>query len=125
MAPRAPVLDFTPQPEVVATMRAHAEASAPNECVGALFGRGNEITKALPLINAAENPTREFELSAAEYLRAEAEAARAGLELLGFFHSHVDAPASPSAKDLEHASAFRCGYIVPVRNGVAGPPVAF
>lgn len=106
-------------------MRAHAEASAPNECIGALLGRDGRITKAVPLLNSSAAPTREFELTAREYLRAEEEAAHQGLELLGFFHSHVDAPPVPSAKDLEHARAFRCGYIVPVRAGAAGTPVAF
>lgn len=106
-------------------MRAHAEATAPEECVGALLGVGDEVKVVLPLQNSALHRTRNFELSAREYLRAEAEAERLGLELLGFFHSHIDAPAAPSASDLEHARAFRCAYIVPVSGGVAGVPVSF
>lgn len=111
--------------ELQRAMRVHAEDTAPHECVGVLLGRGGEVELALPLINSSPTPTRAFELSASEYLRAERAASERGLEVLGFFHSHVDAPAVPSVKDLEHVQAFRCGFIVPVRNGVAGPPVAF
>lgn len=111
--------------EAQRVMRAHAEATAPRECVGALLGRGDEVCVVLPLINSALAPERAFELSAREYLRAEAEAERLELELLGFFHSHVDAPATPSVSDREHARGFRCAFIVPVRGGVAGEPVSF
>lgn len=111
--------------DVRRVMREHAEASASEECVGALLGRGAEVQVALPLHNSARERARAFELSAAEYLRAEREAEQHGLELLGFFHSHPDGSAVASARDLEHARAFRVGIIVPMRDGSAQAPVVF
>lgn len=41
-----------------------------------------------------------------------------GLEILGFYHSHPDQPAQPSAFDREHAWPWFAYLIVAVRNGV-------
>jgi proteasome lid subunit RPN8/RPN11 len=43
--------------------------------------------------------------------------------VLGFYHSHVDAPAVPSARDLEHAASFARLLILSVRAGKAEAPV--
>lgn len=97
----------------------HAERAWPNECVGALYGRAGEVHHTLALENSAPVPTRAFELSAREYLRAEAEAHATGLELLGLYHSHVDAPPEPSASDRELLAHFPLLVIIEVRAGVA------
>lgn len=104
--------------EAVATMRAHAERAFPEECVGAVFSDGN----ALPLENAAADRRSGFLVSARDYLAAEAHAERCGLFLRGFYHSHPDGPAVPSASDVEHAVEGFVTVIVPVINGVAGVP---
>jgi proteasome lid subunit RPN8/RPN11 len=104
-------------------LRRHAERSAPNECVGALLGHGDDLVEALELLNASPTPRTSFELSASEYLRAERHAASRGLQVLGFYHSHVDAPAVPSARDLEHAASFARLLILSVRAGKAEAPV--
>ena len=111
--------------DVIRAMREHAEASTPEECVGALLGRGAEVQVALALRNSAPERSRSFELTAAEYLRAEREAEQRGLDVLGFFHSHPDGSAVASVRDLEHARAFRVGVIVPIRDGSAQAPVVF
>jgi proteasome lid subunit RPN8/RPN11 len=77
------------------------------------------------LRNSAAHRERGFELTAREYLLAEQEAEQRGLRLLGFFHSHVDVPAVPSALDRRQAAHFLGGVIVPVEHGVAGRPVVF
>jgi proteasome lid subunit RPN8/RPN11 len=99
-------------------LTSHAERAYPNECVGALLGRGETIHETLELENASPTPGRAFELTAREYLRAEASAAEKGLELLGFYHSHPDAPAEPSARDRELLGKFAVNVIVEVRGGV-------
>lgn len=111
--------------EVETELRSHAERAAPHECVGALLGTGEEVTRAIALTNIARRPEMEFEVSARDYLHAEAEAERCGLRLLGFFHSHVEAPAVPSARDLQHASHFELSVLVSVANGKAATPVIF
>lgn len=96
----------------------HAEESYPEECVGALFARNGVLIASLALENAAVDRRRSFEVSAREYLRAEAESERLGATLYGFYHSHPDAPATPSAHD--HASWFPL-LSFSVRNGKADP----
>jgi proteasome lid subunit RPN8/RPN11 len=86
--------------------------------VGALFARGNVVVASIALENSATDQRRAFELSAREYLRAEEEAARLGLVLHGFYHSHPDAPPTPSAHD--GASMFPL-LILSVRAGKADP----
>lgn len=110
------------QPNLTQAIQRHAEAAVPNECVGALLGTEGEVRDTLPLDNASSTPRVAFELSAASYLHAERTAAARGLEVVGFYHSHVDAPATPSARDLEHAAHFARLIIVSVRDGVAGLP---
>jgi proteasome lid subunit RPN8/RPN11 len=99
-------------------MLRHAEQSYPEECVGALFARDGVLVASLALENAAVDRRRSFELSAREYLRAEAEAERLGATLYGFYHSHPDAPSTPSAHD--RASWFPL-LSFSVRNGKADP----
>jgi proteasome lid subunit RPN8/RPN11 len=50
-----------------------------------------------------EGPRRRFLVRPDDYRVAEQRAREAGLELLGFYHSHPDHPARPSQYDLDHA----------------------
>lgn len=108
-----------------ARLGAHAAACYPEECVGALARDAHGAVSAVPLHNASPRPREAFAVSARDYLDAEAAAARVGGHLVGFYHSHPDAPAMPSARDA--ASAWRgwLTVIVPVARGVAGPPRIF
>jgi len=54
-----------------------------------------------------------------EYRRAERHASDTGLEIVGFYHSHPDHPAEPSAFDLEHAWPNLSYAIQSVRNGAS------
>jgi proteasome lid subunit RPN8/RPN11 len=55
-----------------------------------------------------------------ELLQAERLAEEQGLEVLGFYHSHPDHPATPSGYDLKHAWPFYSYLIVAVKEGAAG-----
>ncbi len=103
-------------------IRLHAQQCYPEECCGALFGSENRIESAMALGNAAKNRTRAFAVTAGDYLKSARMADRQGCELLGFYHSHVDAPAIPSALDLGSSTDHALMVIVPVWNGVAGEP---
>jgi proteasome lid subunit RPN8/RPN11 len=110
---------------LAAALQAHARACYPEECVGALLeGPSGEVT-ARRLVNAAAERRRGFSISARDYLAVEAEAERAGATLVGFYHSHPDAPAVPSARDAEAAWAGWWTVIVPVRRDGAGAPRAW
>lgn len=111
--------------DLAAALQAHARARYPEECVGALLQAPSGEVTARPLENAAAAPRRGFALAARDYLAVERECERAGLELLGFYHSHPDAEAVPSARDAEAAWAGWWTVIVPVWDDGAGVPRAW
>lgn len=97
-------------------MMAHARRAYPEECCGALFGAtisgGNEVQGILEIDNEADGDHRTyFSISPGDYLRAEREAERLGLLLLGFYHSHPDHPARPSDTDRAYAQP---GFSYPI-----------
>jgi proteasome lid subunit RPN8/RPN11 len=59
-------------------------------------------------LRAAENVApgdrrRRFAIAPRTLLKAQQEARAAGMEVIGYYHSHPDSPAVPSAVDLEAA----------------------
>lgn len=105
---------------VVRRIEAHAAAAYPDECCGALLGRASPaaVVDDIPLPNATEEgPRRRFLVRPTDYLAAEREAARRGLDLVGFYHSHPDHPARPSQTDLERAWPTLHYVIVSVAGG--------
>ena len=105
---------------VTDAIRDHASQAYPNECCGALYGVNGSIQLAFALPNTTdEGPRRRFRVSVSDYRRAEARATETGLSLLGFYHSHPDAPARPSQYDLDHAWPFFLYLILAVEHGEA------
>jgi proteasome lid subunit RPN8/RPN11 len=107
---------------VSAAIAEHARQTYPNECCGALIGRAEMVTEAFALPNTTEEgPRRRFLVRAEDCTLAENRAKAQGAEVLGFYHSHPDAPARPSQYDLDHAWPTWWYVIVAVE---AGEPVA-
>jgi len=95
-------------PDIAERIRAHGAEGYPHEICGALLGRGSgderEILTIFPLANQRDDsPRNRFAISAEDVLRAEAAAREQKLDLVGWYHSHPDHPARPSAFDREHA----------------------
>jgi proteasome lid subunit RPN8/RPN11 len=89
---------------VAAAIRSHGQETFPHECCGALVGTGDRVIAAVALPNTTEEgPRRRFLVRPADYRLAEQKATELGGELLGFYHSHPDHPATPSQFDLDHA----------------------
>lgn len=110
--------------ELIRRIGAHGSERYPHECCGALLGRdedgSREVIELLPLGNRRQDsPRNRFELAAEDVLLAEKAARQKGLELLGWYHSHPDAPARPSEFDREHAWPWYSYIIVSVRRGGA------
>ncbi|HEY7818768.1 MAG TPA: Mov34/MPN/PAD-1 family protein, partial [Vicinamibacteria bacterium] len=86
-------------PEVaVEAIRLHGSESYREEACGVLYGRlesnAKRVVRATPMVNSrTDERHRRFIVTAEDYRLAEAEAARSGLTLLGFYHSHPDHPA--------------------------------
>ena len=101
----------------------------PHECCGALLGRDSdaagpdskrEVLGLHPLVNRRDDsPRNRFSVTAEDVRDAENAAARQGLEIIGWYHSHPDHPARPSAYDREHAWPWYSYIIVSVNDGVA------
>jgi proteasome lid subunit RPN8/RPN11 len=102
-------------------VRRHGERTYPDECCGALIGPApGDVSEAFALSNTTGGERRRrFLVGPREYREAEARAAATRRELVGFYHSHPEHPAVPSAFDLEHAWPNLSYVIVSVRNGRA------
>lgn len=104
------------------TIRAHGAQDYPHECCGFLVGKteGNAVTlvRVIPAANTREDsPRNRFEIDPGELVKTDRAARAEGLGVVGFYHSHPDAPAQPSEFDREHAWPGYCYVIVSVRQG--------
>jgi proteasome lid subunit RPN8/RPN11 len=112
--------------EIEAEIKTAGEGAYPNECCGILIGEiDSEGTKTVKRTEAVNN-SREggekyhrFLITPEDVFRAEKTARAAGLELIGFYHSHPDHPASPSEYDRDNALPFYSYVIVSVEKGRA------
>ena len=100
----------------------HLCRAYPEEGCGALIGHetpgAREITCIVGLENrAGADRRRRFLIVPEQFLDADRRARAASLEVLGFFHSHPDAPGEPSSFDLEHAWDYYSYLIVSVSEG--------
>ncbi|MGQ9888340.1 MAG: Mov34/MPN/PAD-1 family protein [Aggregatilineales bacterium] len=101
------------------------ERAYPNEgggfLLGATSGSAVRIADAIPVANAfaAEEQRRRYAMTPQDWARLEDEADRRGLTLVGYYHSHPDAPAVPSAYDRDHALPNFAYLIASVRAGAA------
>ncbi|MEP6636313.1 MAG: M67 family metallopeptidase [Acidobacteriota bacterium] len=107
-------------------IKAHGERDYPFECCGILLGRlsadgQKECLEIYPISNAREEAAKRnrFLIGPEELLRGEQEAARKGLDNLGFYHSHPDHPAVPSPYDLDHAWPVYSYVVVAIKDGRA------
>lgn len=105
-------------------LRQHGEAAYPHECCGILAGvaTGPEknVATAFPVENASAGNTRKhYEINPIDLIRVERQARTAGLEILGFYHSHPDHPALPSSTDLAEAHWIGCSYVITEIAGAA------
>jgi proteasome lid subunit RPN8/RPN11 len=105
---------------------AHGEHDYPHECCGLLLGQftnggGKVCVEIFPISNAREEEAKRnrFLIRPEELLRGEQYATAKNLDVLGFYHSHPDHPAVPSAYDLEHAWPVYSYIVVSVRSGHA------
>lgn len=90
-----------------ATLREEAERAYPRECCGLLLGQRNRVALAQPAANVHPDPLRHFEIDPAALIAAHRAQRAGGLELIGYYHSHPNGRAEPSAEDI--AMAERAG----------------
>jgi len=100
-------------------IRRHGEVAYPYECCGILLGQFNDgtvtthtVSHAVPVPNASATPARHYEIGSKDLILVMREARAAGCEIVGFYHSHPDHPAQPSATDLREAHWLGCSYVI-------------
>ena len=116
--------------ELLRRISAHGETTYPEECCGLLLGLVRQddqvVQEAIDIDNRQDaNRRRRFLITPGQYREAERTADRLGMTLLGFYHSHPDHPAAPSAFDTEHALPWFTYVIVSVSKGTAGEATAW
>lgn len=109
-----------------AVMRAHGESAYPDEACGALIGSGDGETSPWLVIRAEPAPNafdgghhNRYLVSPAFQAEAERRAMAAGLDVIGFYHSHPDDLARPSEYDRAHAWVGYAYRVYSVRAGQA------
>ena len=108
--------------DLLREMHEHLGRAYPEEGCGVLLGREADgrrrITRVIGFENRLEASRRNrYVIAPEQLLQAEREARALELEVLGFFHSHPDHPAQPSAFDLEHAWPYYSYVIVSLHGG--------
>ncbi len=110
--------------DLLSRIHIHGEQAYPEEGAGFMLGSdGDErnVIELIPLSNAREDAARRnrYLFTPEDYLKAEVEAERLGLSLVGVFHSHPDHPNRPSEFDREWAQPYFSYVITSVRSGKA------
>ena len=106
---------------LVEAIRAHGKETYPHECCGFLLGVPGEVREIARASNArADSPQNRYLIPPIEFVRVQRDADARGLDVIGFYHSHPDHPARPSAFDREHAWPGYAYLIAAVADGLPG-----
>jgi proteasome lid subunit RPN8/RPN11 len=102
-------------------IRRHGEAAYPAECCGAMLGRvegaAKEVVRLSPAVNRRTDDPHRYLIAPDDLRQLEREVREAGQEIVGYYHSHPDHPARPSAFDAEHAWPWYSYLIVRIDRG--------
>ncbi len=95
-----------------------AAKATPEECCGILLGQGNRVEAVVTAANVAEDRRRRFEIDPQTLIDAHRQARAGGPQVLGYYHSHPDGPAAPSAVDAALAAGDGMVWAIIGKTGV-------
>ena len=101
-------------------IRSHGAEGYPLEICGIMVGPPGEgmVTEVQRARNIVVDRARDrYEIDPRDHIRIQREADAAGLEIVGYYHSHPDHPAQASRFDTERSWAGYVYLIVAVHNG--------
>ena len=106
--------------DAMEAIRAHGAEGYPDEICGIMVGPRNnrtvtEVQRARNIV--VERSRDRYEIDPHDHIRIEREADAAGLDIVGYYHSHPDHPAQASRFDTERAWAGYVYLIVAVQQG--------
>ena len=84
---------------VLQSLSSEAAEADPLECCGILLGKGEAIRAIRPAANIHPTPETHFEIASQALVIAHREAREGGLQVIGYYHSHPNGLARPSATD--------------------------
>jgi proteasome lid subunit RPN8/RPN11 len=100
-------------------LRAHGEETYPHECCGILLGTMNidKDERVVKTVIRAGNTRLDslhnrYNIDPKELIAAQKQARTAGLDIVGFYHSHPDHPPQWSQTDLAEAHWIGCSYVI-------------
>jgi len=98
-------------------LRAHGEETYPHECCGIMLGKSSDSGLAVRRLLRAGNTRTDsahnrYNIAPQELIAAQREGRKAGLDIVGFYHSHPDHPAQWSSTDFAEAHWFGCAYVI-------------
>jgi proteasome lid subunit RPN8/RPN11 len=100
-------------------LRAHGEETYPHECCGILLGTMNidKDERVVKTVIRAGNTRLDslesrYNIDPKELIAAQTQARVAGLDIVGFYHSHPDHPPRWSPTDLAEAHWIGCSYVI-------------
>lgn len=109
--------------QALEAIRAHGAEGYPHEICGIMIGpRGD---RSVTVVKRARNIVVErardrYEIDPRDHIRIQREADAAGLDIVGYYHSHPDHPAQASRFDTERAWS---GYVYVIVSVQEGKPV--
>lgn len=107
--------------QVYDALRQHGEETYPHECCGVLLG--HFLTEDGQPVNAVEEAVRagntrtdsahnRYHIDPQDLIRIQRRGREAGLDIVGFYHSHPDHPARWSPTDFAEAHWIGCSYVI-------------
>ncbi len=87
---------------LVNQLLAHAQSRAEVEVCGLISSKHGRPAHCYPIPNTAADPRKHFTMDEHAQIDAMRTLREQGEELFAIYHSHPDAPAQPSAEDLQH-----------------------
>jgi len=102
-------------------IEAHGAEGYPDEICGLMLGTDRVVTEVRRARNIIVERSRDrYEIDPLDQIRIQREADAAGLDIVGYYHSHPDRPAQASRFDTERAWA---GYVYVIVSIEKGKPV--
>jgi len=98
-------------------IRSHGEETYPHECCGVLLGHSTAegwlVASAVRAGNTrTDSAHNRYHIAPVELVKIQREAAKQGLDIAGFYHSHPDHPAQWSPTDFAEAHWIGCSYVI-------------
>jgi proteasome lid subunit RPN8/RPN11 len=102
-------------------IEAHGAEGYPDEICGLMLGTDRVVTEVRRARNIIVERSRDrYEIDPLDQIRIQREADAAGLDIVGYYHSHPDHPAQASRFDTERAWS---GYVYVIVSIEKGKPV--